>query len=216
MLHSVKRLLRHEMWKELVASVDTRGAVRDSKPAALLFRICFLLKNSNWLSGVRRSNRVLENFAQQANSYVRRRSSSSFHFHACSVQVSNTGATVGLRSRLSWSPGVAFSPPRFPTRTLSTFPSLPELRPRASLPVESVFDLGWRGTARERAVPGVSSEKPLLCRQCDVLFGSTGDLSCHQSSSEQCRCEQRATSRRDTRHPEREAKPRSRTAKQQQ
>ena len=139
-----------------------------------------------------------------------------FIFHVCSVQVSSTGATVGLRSRLSWSPGVAFSPPRFPTRTLSTFPSLPELRPRASLPVESVFDLGWRGTARERAVPGVSSEKPLLCRQCDVLFGSTGDLSCHQSSSEQCRCEQRATSRRQTTHPEREAKPRSRTAKQQQ
>ena len=66
------------MWKELVASVETRGAVRESKLAALLFRF-FPKKNSNWLSGVRRNNSVLEDFVQQANSYVGCRSSSSFH-----------------------------------------------------------------------------------------------------------------------------------------
>ena len=58
MLHAVKRFLRYEMWKELVSSVDTRGAVRESKRAALLFRTVFLSQKSNWLSGVRCSNTV--------------------------------------------------------------------------------------------------------------------------------------------------------------
>ena len=40
--HAVKRFLRYEMWKELVSKVDTRGAVRESKPAALLFRTVFV------------------------------------------------------------------------------------------------------------------------------------------------------------------------------
>ena len=88
------------MWKELVASVETRGARSESELAALLFRTWFCKNNTGCQLRAETAVRW-RNLCNKLTVTLGVGRRPHFIFHVFSVQDSSTGNKVGLRFRLS-------------------------------------------------------------------------------------------------------------------